>query len=107
MTHKDTLRTRFEREWRARIVASPNHMREMSYTLPMSSFQAATLQDAFEIKHVPMMSVEMPEHDMDLMIKQLDHASWHAEVQRKYPQLRAAYMEYLTHVHMTVDPDNR
>ena len=106
MTHKHDMRSQFESDYQARITTSKHAYRLRKNYSYLSSYMDMGIHDAQILEErIPVMQVEITEPDLDVMIKQLKDANWHAQVQNKYPHLRAAYMEYLTHVHMTVDPD--
>lgn len=105
MTKKYEMRTQFESDWRARITKSKTlYQHRMNYSYLNRDFvnPVTNLQE----ERISIMQVEIAEPDLDAMIQQLKDANWHVLIQNKYPHLRAAYMEYLTHVHMTVDQDS-
>jgi hypothetical protein len=100
---KHDLYNWFEQEWQATVnqVRIQRHTKisPLSYMFD-SHFKPDT---AIEVEHVPIMKVEMSEPDLLAMIRDLKTAKSHAEVQRRYPQLREAYMNYLSQVYLTVD----
>ncbi len=100
---KDDLYNWFEHEWQATV----NQVRIQRQTkmTPLIPFfaQKHNWEQSVEVEHVPIMKVEMSEPDLISMIRELKDHKAHAEVQRRYPQLREAYMNYLSQVYLTVD----
>ena len=106
MTKKDQMRTQFESDWKARITKSRTvYQRRMNYSYVYTNLDFVNPDMKPQEEKISIMQVEISEPDLDVMIKQLHEANLHACIQNKYPHLRAAYMEYLMHVHMTVDSD--
>jgi hypothetical protein len=100
---KDELYNWFEHEWQATVnqVRIQRHTK-LDYTTWWNKFPADA-KDTIEVEHVPIMKVEIAEHDLISMIRDLKHHKAHEEVQKRYPQLREAYMNYLSQVYLTVD----
>jgi hypothetical protein len=99
---KEPLYDWFEREWEASI----NNLRiqtKQKFNPPLWGRDLLSWEDTAEVSHVPIMKIEMSEHDLKTMIRGLKHHRAHEEVQRRYPHLREAYMNYLTQVYLTVD----
>lgn len=100
---KEDEYTWFEQEWHARI----NHVRmQTKHSMDAQSYwhtPYADYPEHVQVERVPIMKVEIEEPDLMAMIKQLREAHAHAEVQKRYPQLREAYMNYLSQVYLTVD----
>ena len=93
----------FEQEWQARV--SQLRIQSKHKIAPLSAFysQDTNWDSTVEVEHVPIMKVEISEPDLIAMIRDLKDHKAHTEVQRRYPQLREAYMNYLSQVYLTVD----
>jgi hypothetical protein len=106
MSSKHDMHTQFESDWRARITKYTTlYQQRMNHTYLNADLFVNPVTNLQEEK-ISVMQVEIAEPDLDAMIRQLKDANWHVLIQNKYPHLRAAYLEYLTLVHMTVDQDS-
>lgn len=78
--------------------------RRMIKCTPMGSFWdvgSMTATQAMESERV--YQIEIPESEMRHMMIKLKEIDRHEQIQHRYPQLKLAYMDYLTQVHLTVD----
>ena len=100
---KDDLYHWFEHEWQATV--SQVRFQRQTKMSPLSYMFDPNLKPdtQIEIEHVHIMKVEMNEPDLISMIRDLKDHKAHTEVQKRYPQLREAYMNYLSQVYLTVD----
>lgn len=100
---KERLYDWFEQEWQASI----RQVRIQRAHKIAPPFWGTThnmgWSDAVEVDHVPIMQIEIAEPDLTALIRDLKDHKAHAEIQKRYPQLREAYMNYLTQVYLTVD----
>lgn len=95
--------TWFEHEWQARVCQLRTQRKHKIAPLPSFYSQDINWDSTVEVEHVPIMKVEIAEPDLIALIRDLKHHKAHTEVQRRYPQLREAYMDYLSQVYLTVD----
>lgn len=93
----------FEHEWQAQVSQVRVQTKRKIAPLPSFYSQDINWDSTVEVEHVPIMKVEIAEPDLIALIRDLKHHKAHTEVQRRYPQLREAYMNYLSQVYLTVD----
>jgi len=92
--------TWFESEWQARVSQISSRR---AYELSPLNYNNTTPEWNVPVNHVASMKVEITEPDLMHMIRDLRDAHAHAQVQQRYPQLKEAYMNYLSQVYLTVD----
>lgn len=95
--------TWFEQEWQARVYQLRTQRSHKIAPLPPLYSPDQNWSSTAEVEHVPIMKVEIAEPDLIALIRDLKHQKAHTEVQRRYPQLMEAYMNYLSQVYLTVD----
>ena len=101
---KDDLYTWLEHEWQVRInQVRMETKRKFDVTTYLHAPPSAEYSDHVQVEHVPIMKVEITEPDLIAMITQLRDSHAHTEIQNRYPQLKEAYMSYLSQVYLTVD----
>ena len=100
---KDDLYHWFEHEWQATVNQVRFKRQHKMAPLHVMTDPNFKWDDCVEVTHVPIMKVEILEPDLISMIRDLKDHKAHREVQKRYPQLREAYMNYLSQVYLTVD----
>jgi hypothetical protein len=103
---KEHLYSWFEREWQSTVSSSSVRI-QRSHKIPIPTWGSVSTslmwEDTIQVEHVPIMKIEIAEPDLVSMIRELKDHKAHAEVQKRYPHLREAYMNYLSQVYLTVD----
>lgn len=98
------LYTWLEHEWQVRInQVRVQTQRKVDASRYWGMVPDSLCADHVQVEHVPIMKVEISEPDLISMITQLRDSHAHTEIQNRYPQLKEAYMNYLSQVYLTVD----
>lgn len=93
--------TQFEADWGAKI--KPSHLRKTVATINPMQKWFTNETSTVPVQTIPFVEVLIAEPDLNAMIRQLNDSMWHQDMQKKYPQLKEAYMEYMTKVFLTID----
>lgn len=97
----------FEQDWHARIEARGHRVKYEP--APWYMHKGPHDPDVTQITYPTeaMYAITMAECDLDALVRVTAEHDWHAYVQKRYPQLREAYMNYLTQVYLTIDPSDK
>lgn len=104
---KQELYNWFEAEWQASVKHAYWKRQLMYSTLPPPDLLQDPDLNWYNIQQqdvqVEMVKVEIAATDLIALIRELKDHRAHVEIQRRYPQLKEAYMNYLSQVYLTVD----
>lgn len=94
----------FEDEWEARVNFS--HNQKVRLLTQLDWYCNTHPEEELVINTIPVMKVTIGEGDLNMLITKLQDLAKHEQAQQRYPQLKEAYMNYLSLYYLTVDQDN-
>lgn len=102
---KDQDIDKFVQNWHAKVTeTTERRMRVGELVNPFRDYNVFDNPYTVTTYQEPVMRIELPQKQFDQLISMANQQEWHEEAQRRYPHLREAYINYLSQVYLTVDP---